>query len=80
VSLTNVTLNDPDATVTGGPIASLAPNGIDTATFTAQHILTQDEINSGSFENQATVSGTPPSGAPVSDVSDDPADAKSLKR
>ena len=76
VTLTNITLDDPDAVVSGGPITSLLPGIVDTTTFTAQHILTQDEINSGSFENQATVSGTPPGGGtPVTDLSDDPADA-----
>ena len=73
VTLSNITLDDPNATVTGGPILSLDSTQVDTATFTAQHVLTQDEINSGSFENQATVSGTPPSGPPVTDLSDDPA-------
>ena len=76
VTLTGITLIDPDAVVSGGPIASLLPGISDTTTFTAQHILTQDEINSGSYQNQATVSGTPPGGgAPVTDLSDDPADA-----
>ena len=76
VTLTGITLTDPDAVVSGGPIASMLPGISDTTTFTAQHILTQDEINSGSYQNQATVSGTPPGGgAPVTDLSDDPADA-----
>ncbi len=78
VTLTNITLSDPDATVSGGPIVSLEPGDVDTATFTATYDLTQSDINSGSFSNQATVSGTPPGGgAPITDLSDDPADPTS---
>ena len=47
---------------TGAPIASLAPGGIDSTTFTATYALTQDDINAGTFTNTATVTGTPPVG------------------
>jgi len=73
VTLTNITLDDPDASVSGGPIAILEPGINDTSTFTAVKVLTQADINAGSFTNQATVSGNPPTGPPVTDLSDDPA-------
>ena len=65
VALTNVTLTDPSATVSGGPIASLAPGAVDTTTFTASHTVAQSELDAGSFANTATVTGTPPTGPNV---------------
>src|SRR5690606_34416849 len=70
VTLTNVMVTDPGVTVTGGPIASLAPGAEDTATFSATYIVTQADIDAGKFSNQATAIGTPPSGADVTDISD----------
>ena len=67
VTLTNVSLSDPDASVTGGPIVSLAPGEIDNSTFTATYIITQSDIDAGSFTNTATVTGTPPFGDNVTD-------------
>ena len=68
VALTNVTLTDPGTIISGGPIATLAAGAIDGATFTATHILTAAEITSGAFNNVATVTGSPPSGADVSAI------------
>jgi large repetitive protein len=69
--LTTVTVSDAKATVVGGPLASLAVNASDTATFTATYVITQADIVAGGVENTATVSGTSPAGgAPVIDVSD----------
>ena len=53
----------------GSGQGSLVPGEI--ATYTAQYVLTQDDIDAGGVENSATASGTPPVGAPISDVSDD---------
>ncbi|MCR4269416.1 beta strand repeat-containing protein, partial [Nitratireductor sp. ZSWI3] len=68
VTLTNVTLTDPNVTVLGGPIASLAPGVEDSTTFTATHVLTQAEVDAGGVSNTATVTGNAPDGTPVSDM------------
>ena len=44
-------------------------------TYTAQLMLTQDIVNSGSVSNQVTVTGTDPNNRNVSDLSDDGDDA-----
>ena len=56
VTLTNITLSDPQVTVSGGPLASLAPGASDSTTFTASYIITQSDIDAGSFTNTATAS------------------------
>jgi len=73
VTLTNVTLADTigGVTVSGGPIASLAPGAVDSTTFTGSKTLSQANIDAGTFTNTATACGTPPSGAPVCDPDDD---------
>ena len=72
VTLTNVTVSDANATITGGPLASLAVGATDTTTFTGVHILTQSDLDKGVVYNLATVTGTPPVGAPVTGTSTDP--------
>lgn len=58
VPVENITLTDPIVTVVGGPLAILGPGETDSTTFSAEHILTQDDIDAGSFTNVATISGT----------------------
>jgi large repetitive protein len=60
VTLTNVTVTDPNAVVTGSPVASLAPLPATntTSAITAKHVLTQTDVDSGIVTNQATASGT----------------------
>jgi uncharacterized repeat protein (TIGR01451 family) len=70
VTLNNVTINDPKVAVTG-TLTSLAPQAVDITTFSATYTITQADIDVGRFENQAIVSGTPPTGAAVTDASDD---------
>ncbi len=70
VPLTNVSVSDPLVTVVGGPIASLAPGASDNTTFTASYVITQANINAGGVTNQATATGTPPTGPNVTDLSD----------
>ncbi len=69
VVLSNVIVTDPLVTVIGGPI-SLPAGESDTETFSAEYIVTQDDVDNGSVVNQAMVSGTTPDGVVVSDLSD----------
>ena len=74
VTLSNVTVTDTRATVSGGPLATLpvlGPDGrgVDTTTFTATYALTQDDIDAGRFENTAEVEGMSQAGATVRDTS-----------
>src|SRR5690606_18191498 len=71
VPLTNVTVTDNNATVSGGPI-SLGVGQSDSTTFTAVHVITQADIDAGYVYNLATATGNPPTGVPVSDTSTDP--------
>jgi LPXTG-site transpeptidase (sortase) family protein len=73
VTLTNITLADTvgGVTISGGPIASLAPGASDNTTFTGSYTITQADIDAGSFTNTATVTGTPPSGPDVTDDDDE---------
>jgi uncharacterized repeat protein (TIGR01451 family) len=70
VALSNVTVSDPAAVVSGGPLLSLPVGGVDTTTFSAIHTLTQPEIDAGTFQNQATASASSTAG-PVTDLSDE---------
>ena len=80
VTLNNITLSDPTATVSGGPLAILAPGSTDSSTFSAAYTLSPADISAGSHSNQATgtatsaVPGSPLNG--VTDLSDsvNPAD------
>ena len=56
MTLTNLVVTDPSATVTGSPIASLAPGA--SVTITARHTVTQADLDEGRVDNTATVSGT----------------------
>ncbi len=74
VDLTGISVTDGDATVSPMTTIDLVAGAIDNTTYTATHILTQAEIDSGSFTNQATVSGLDPNNVTVTDLSDDPID------
>ena len=71
VTLSNLNITDPQVTVLGGPLSSLAPGDADSTTFTGTYTLTLDDINSGSFTNSATVTGKDPSDTNVTDSDDD---------
>ena len=74
VTLTNVTLADTvgGVTISGGPIASLAPGVSDNTTFTGSYTITQADIDAGTFTNTATATGQCTAAAcPVSDPDDD---------
>jgi gliding motility-associated-like protein/uncharacterized repeat protein (TIGR01451 family) len=73
VTLTNVSVSDVKLGLTGTSILSLTPSTLApgaTATGTATYTITQADLNTGSITNTATVSGTPPSGSAVTDISD----------
>jgi len=73
VTLNDITLIDivGGVTISGGPIASLAPAASDSTTFTGTYTLTQTDVDAGTFTNTASVTGTPPVGNIVSDVDND---------
>jgi uncharacterized repeat protein (TIGR01451 family) len=72
VDLTNVRVTDPltGLVLSGSPIASLAAGATDTTSITGTYTITQSDVNDGNVTNQATVTGTPPSGPDVTDDSD----------
>ena len=76
-TLSNITLADANATLAGGPIATLGADAVNTSTFTGIHTLTQADIDAGSFTNTATVTGTPPSGP---NVTGNASDTRALTR
>ncbi|SEV91177.1 conserved repeat domain-containing protein [Cognatiyoonia koreensis] len=43
----------------------------ETAIYRASYVLTQDDVDAGGLSNRAVVSGEPPVGSPVRDVTDD---------
>jgi uncharacterized repeat protein (TIGR01451 family) len=71
VTLTNVTLTDPlpGLTLTGGPIPVLAPGATDPTTLVGQYSVVAADFDAERVVNQATVTGNPPTGPPVSDLS-----------
>ena len=83
VSLSDLTLTDTFRRADGMTIPDAVPVPEDTATvadpllpgesrvWTLTYALTQADIDAGGLSNTATVTGTDPTGAPVTDVSDD---------
>jgi len=72
VTLSNVTVTDPLvglSAITPASVASMAPGAV--VTFTASYTITQADINAGGVTNQALATGSPPTGPPVTDLSDD---------
>ena len=74
IPLGNISITDPLVEVMGGPLEILEPGETDTTTFTATYTITQADINAGSFQNTATVTGFIPDNGPISTLSDDPDD------
>ncbi len=69
VTLTTVGVTDTKVASISCPATSLAPAASTTCTGTYTLVLA--DINTGSVTNQATASGTPPIGSPVTDLSDE---------
>jgi uncharacterized repeat protein (TIGR01451 family) len=57
-TITNISLENNDLNISGGPLSSLAAGANDTTTFTASYILTQENINAGNVTNSILVLGT----------------------
>ena len=57
VPLTNLVVNDPNAIVTGSPVAGPLTAGSTDSTVTWSHIVTQTDVDAAQFSNQATVTG-----------------------
>lgn len=59
VTLTGITLSDilADIVLSGGPIPSLVPGGVDNTTFTATYALKPADIAAGQVVNNATATG-----------------------
>ena len=70
VTLTDITIDDPNVGPITCPVTTLAPGA--TTTCTGTHVVIQAEVDAGVVLNTATVTGTPPSG-PVGRGSDPPA-------
>jgi uncharacterized repeat protein (TIGR01451 family) len=70
-NLTNITVTDPNAVVTGSTPFSLGAGLTDATHFAATHVITNLDMSAGGVFNQATVNATSSiTGGPVSDVSD----------
>jgi uncharacterized repeat protein (TIGR01451 family) len=54
MTLHNVAVSDSGITVTGSPIASLAPGASDATTITGSYTITQADIDAGFKDNSAT--------------------------
>ncbi|MHC1776257.1 MAG: hypothetical protein AB9834_12700 [Lentimicrobium sp.] len=57
LTLTDIIINDPKVSVTGGPIVSLAPGDTDNTTFSAVYTITEADLIAGSLTNTAIVIG-----------------------
>ncbi len=69
VTVNNINITDNFATVTGGPIKSLAPNMVDNTTIKASYIIKQSDIDKGYYANTAIAKGFDPKNNPVEDIS-----------
>ncbi len=71
--LSNVSVTDPTATVSGGPI-DLAVGETNTSAFTATKTVTDDDITAGYVENEATAEGdaVDEDGNPILNLAGDP--------
>ncbi|WP_198672940.1 DUF7507 domain-containing protein, partial [Algoriphagus litoralis] len=73
VSISNVSLSDPNTTISATIQGDNAPSGTldvgETWTYTATHTVTQADIDAGTYSNTATASGSPAGGTLTPGVS-----------
>ncbi len=76
VTLTDVEVTDvdPDVVLTGCTIGTLAVGEVDSTSCTGVYTVTQDDINAGTFTNNAEVWAEDPEGDSVTDSDDDTQD------
>ncbi|WP_316831662.1 gliding motility-associated C-terminal domain-containing protein [Pedobacter aquatilis] len=67
ITLNNLVITDANAVVSGSPVDQLAPGA--SATITASHILSQSDVDAGSYSNTASVTASPAIGPNISDKS-----------
>ena len=72
VTITNISITDNNAVVSGSPLASLSPGASNSTAFVGYHVLTQTDIDNGGVFNLATVNGKDPKGNDVTVTSIDP--------
>jgi gliding motility-associated-like protein len=72
VTLTNVTVTDPNAVIVGVPIVSFAVGAVNNSTFTGYHVLTQADIDNAGVFNLATATAKSPRNTNVTITSTDP--------
>ncbi len=71
-TLSNVIISDPNVTVVGPAIPTLAVNATNSTNFSASYLITQSDISAGVVYNLATVNSTNPKGMTVTATSSDP--------
>ncbi|GAA3939303.1 hypothetical protein GCM10022383_16620 [Microbacterium soli] len=70
VTLTDVQVSDPLAgALSPASVTELAPGASQVFTAVEAYTVTEDDVESGSVDNTATATGTPPSGPPVTSTS-----------
>ncbi|MEP0711297.1 MAG: hypothetical protein ABJC55_05175, partial [Algoriphagus sp.] len=70
VTLTDITLSDPKATIlSANPVATLAPE--EEITLTGEHVVTQADLDAGEYRNTASVIAVSPKNVTVNNTSNE---------